>query len=338
MVGAQDGKLHHTFRYALNGFSATFSPQAVEALRRHPAILRIDPVEVGEIIDVQANAPWHLDRIDQRNLPLDGTFEWRETGQGVEIHIIDTGIRYDHAEFAGRASYSYDARPYEGHGGWDCNGHGTHVAGLAGGSTYGVAKNATILGVKVNVRCSDQVHSDDVIRGVEHVMYRKRSNPSLAVVANISLRFPFSWAINNAVDAMLRSNVITVVAAGNNGTDACNYSPQSVPDAIVVGATDWYDWRAGFSNFGPCVHSFAPGVDIASAGIGSTTDVVYKSGTSMAAPQTAGSAALFLQGQTWLSHYNVRDHLWYFGTKDVVVNPGYGTPNVLRFTPIWWKQ
>jgi subtilisin family serine protease len=323
----------------LNGFSATLSRQAVEALQRHPAILRIDPVVIGEIIDVQANAPWHLDRVDQRALPLDGTFEWQESGRGVEIYIIDTGIRYDHAEFASRAAYSFDARPYEGHGGWDCQGHGTHVAGLAGGGTYGVAKNAVVLGVKVNVGCTGQVYNDDMIAGVDHVMYRKQSNPSLRMVANMSLIFPHDWAINNAVDRMMRLNVITVVAAGNfNGADACNYSPQSVPDAIVVAATDRYDWRAYFSNVGRCVHSFAPGVDIASAGIASTTDVVYASGTSMAAPQVAGAAANFLERDGGLTHYAVRDHLWYFGTKDVVSDPGYNTPNILLFTPIWWKQ
>jgi subtilisin family serine protease len=283
-VGARAG---HEYTRAIRGFSATLGAGQVNALRANPSVAYIEQDQVMHASTVQTGATWGLDRIDQRALPLDGNYNYTPTGAGVRAYIIDTGILAGHSQFGGRASVGYDAT---GGNGVDCNGHGTHVAGTVGGSTYGVAKGVTIIAVRV-LDCAGSGTNSGVIAGIDWVA----QNRILPAVANMSLGGAASQAVDDAVLRLTNAGVVLAVAAGNETVDACTESPSRAASAITVGATTNTDARASFSNFGSCVDVFAPGNNITSSWIGSNTATNTISGTSMASPHVAGIVALMCQ-------------------------------------------
>jgi subtilisin family serine protease len=294
-----------------------------------------DPIVMVPDPDVELNpqprASWGLDRINQRYLPLDKEYAYRSDGKGVNAYVIDTGILTTHFEFDGRASAIFDFQS-EGTG-IDCNGHGSHVAGIIGGKTFGVAKKVRLFSVRV-LNCQGTGTWSDVINGVNFVTWH-RAQPAqqgTPAVANMSLGGEANRAVDVAVRNSIRAGVTYVVAAGNGNTDASAYSPAGVSEAITVGATDQNDARAEFSNFGPKLDVFAPGVHIPSAWIGGDLMFATASGTSMASPHVAGVVALYLQEHRTASPAVVRSALVSNSTAGIIRNPGQESPNRLLFT------
>jgi len=318
------GSVQYRYQAAIQGFAATLPPQAVEAISRNPNVEYVEADAVMTTTTVQTNATWGLDRIDQRALPLSGTYGYGVDGSGVHMYIIDTGIRATHTEFTGRMKAGYTAIS-DGRGTNDCNGHGTHVAGTAGGTVYGVAKKVSLIPVRV-LNCRGSGTTSGVIAGVDWVT----ANHLKPAVANMSLGGGASSALDAAVANSIAAGVTYAVAAGNSNANACNYSPARVPAAVTVGATTNTDARASYSNFGSCLDLFAPGSSITSAWYESNTDTNTISGTSMAAPHVAGVAALILQAGHQ-SPADVRDLIVGGGTTGVVTSAGAGSANVLLF-------
>jgi subtilisin family serine protease len=316
LTSAAGGTLHFVYRAALLGFAATIPAPAVEGIRRNPLVLSVVPdgIATTQASGSQSGATWGIDRIDQRNLPRDNTYNWNTSGQGVDAYVIDTGIRITHTDFSGRASIGAD---YVGDGqnGNDCHGHGTHVAGTIGGETWGVAKDVNLFAVRV-LGCGGSGSWAGVIAGVDWVT-ANHSGPS---VANMSLGGGANSLVDQAVRNSIAAGVVYSIAAGNANADACNSTPARTLEAITVGATTSTDARSSFSNWGPCVDFFAPGSSITSAW--NTSDIATNtiSGTSMAAPHTAGVAALYLEANPNASAQSVRDALFNATTKDIVTN------------------
>ncbi len=311
--------------HSLGGFAAELSDRQLADLRSDPDVLLIEQDRVVSIETDQTNATWGLDRIDQRNRPLDGTYSYDLTGQGVSSYIIDTGIRSNHSEFSGRVAPGATAID-DGRGTEDCNGHGTHVAGTAGGTTYGVAKQTTLVPVRV-LGCDGSGSNSGVIAGMDWVA----DNASGPSVANMSLGGGVSTATDAAVDRMVASGVTVVVAAGNENQNACNVSPARAASALTVASTTSTDARSSFSNYGSCVDIFAPGSSITSAWYTSTTATNTISGTSMASPHVAGAAALYLQAKPQASPSKVGNAIVSTATNNVVSSPA-GSPNRLLYT------
>ncbi|MDN3241110.1 S8 family serine peptidase [Glycomyces tritici] len=280
---------------------------------------------VVSIDAVQSPATWGIDRIDQVNLPLSNSYEYLGTGSGVHAYIVDTGINASHTEFTGRVGNGYDfiqndATPQDG------NGHGTHVAGTVGGTTYGVAKNVTLHGVRVLDNAGSGTTAG-VVNGINWVA----TNAIKPAVANMSLGGGYSASLNNAVTAAVNSGVTFAVAAGNEDQDACNVSPASAPAAITVAASDNADVRAYFSNFGSCVDVFAPGVNITSAWHTSNSATNTISGTSMASPHVAGAVAVYLGLNPSASTSAVAS--WVTGNaSENKISDVQGSPNLLLYT------
>lgn len=277
---------------------AAIAEAAAAQIEQDPAVISAEPDWVIDLTDsrvstraVQSGPPWGLSRIDQRALPIDNSYYFWSTGVGVRAYIVDTGILSTHTEFTGRMASGYSSIA-DGGGTEDCHGHGTHVAGTVGGTTYGVAKEVTLVPVRV-LNCEGSGSSSTVIAGLNWVV--ADHDPSEAAVVNMSLGGGLSSELDAAVEAVIADGVTVVVASGNSGDDACYYSPARVPSAITVNASDEADDDAYFSNYGSCTDLYAPGVGILSAGIASTTATLTLSGTSMAAPHVAGVVARLLQ-------------------------------------------
>ena len=324
MAGNHRGKLKHIYQNALNGFAVEMSPEDAEALSQDFRVKFVEEDGVVTADVTQSNPPWGLDRIDQRNRPLSATYTYNWTGSGVRAYVIDTGIRTTHTQFGGRASNVFDAF---GGSGADCNGHGTHVSGTIGGSTYGVAKSAMLRGVRV-LDCNGSGSNSGVIAGVDWVT-NNHINPA---VANMSLGGGASSALDTAVNNLANSGVPIAVAAGNSNADACGSSPARAANAITVGATTTTDARASFSNFGTCLDLFAPGSGILSSYFSSDTATATLSGTSMASPHVAGVAALYKQANPSASATTTRNAIVNGATANVVTSPGTGSPNRLLYS------
>ena len=326
LVSAYGGRVKQTFTHALNGYAAEMTEDEAEALSQDPRVAFVEEEQVFTADTTQTGATWGLDRIDQRNRPLNGTYVYNWTGSGVRAYIIDTGIRTSHTQFGGRATVGADFVG-DGRNGQDCNGHGTHVAGTVGGSTYGVAKSVSLRAVRV-LNCQGSGTTSGVIAGVNWVA----QNRQLPAVANMSLGGGASSALDTAVNNAINAGVTFAVAAGNENQNACNVSPARTAAAITVGATTSTDARASYSNFGTCVDIFAPGSSITSAWSTSNTATNTISGTSMASPHVAGAAALYLQANPGASNATVRNALVNNATTNVITGAGSGSPNRLLYT------
>ena len=324
LVSAYGGKLKQLYKHAINGYAAEMTEAEAVALSEDPRVDFVEEDGIMQASTTQSGATWGLDRIDQRDRPLNGTYIYNWTGSGVRAYIIDTGIRTAHTQFGGRASAVFDAF---GGNGQDCNGHGTHVAGTVGGSTYGVAKSALLRAVRV-LDCNGSGSTSGVIAGVDWVT-ANHINPA---VANMSLGGGASSALDNAVTNSINSGVTYAVAAGNSSTDACTQSPARAAAAITVGSTTSTDARSSFSNFGTCVDIFAPGSSITSAWSTSNTATNTISGTSMASPHVAGAAALYKQANPSASPATIRNALVNNATTNHITNVGTGSPNRLLYT------
>jgi len=318
------GKLKHVYQHAINGFAVEMTPEEAEALSQDFRVAYVEEDGVVTADVTQTNPPWGLDRIDQRNRPLSATYTYNFTGAGVRAYVIDTGIRTSHTQFGGRASNVFDAF---GGSGADCNGHGTHVSGTIGGSTYGVAKSSMPRGVRV-LDCNGSGSNSGVIAGVDWV----RLNHIAPAVANMSLGGGISSALDTAVNNLHNANVTIAVAAGNSNANACNSSPARAANAITVGSTTTTDARSSFSNFGTCLDLFAPGSGILSSWFSSNTATATLSGTSMASPHVAGVTALYKQANPSASSTTIRNAIVNNATTNVVTNPGTGSPNRLLYS------
>ena len=341
--------VHQQFHRILNGFVVKANEQQAKQLANEADVAYVEPDGKMSTMPLsnnmtdhqQDNADWGLARIVQHELSnVDGTYHYQYDGQGVTAYIVDTGINITHSDFGGRASVyvktkiGYQQNPQESkdiH--WDCNGHGTHVAGTIGGSKYGVAKDVTIVGVSV-LGCSGQGDNSQVIAGLEEVLKLSQQSPQSRSVVNMSLGGAASKAVDQAVDKLVQANIPVVVAAGNktkllfDSLDACQVSPAQDKSAITVGATDNKDKRAGYSYLGKCTDIFAPGSNIKSDWMGSNDATNTISGTSMASPHVAGVVALYLQENPSLSPQQLKDELKQRSTVGVIdMNAHWWSPN-----------
>ncbi len=315
-TGNPDVIVQSVYSKVFSGFAVSMTPEDAEVMAESDDVDYISPNGVVTL----NSATWGLDRVDQRDMPLDGSFTAPNDGSGVTAYIIDTGIYTDHNEFGGRATWGVNFADDRNE---DCDGHGTHVAGTVGGKEYGVAKNVDLVAVKV-FDCSGFGSGISVINAMEWVMnYAKKP-----ATVNLSLGAGYYKPMNTAATALHESGIPTVVAAGNEENDACDYSPASAKKVITVGATNDSDERAWFSNYGGCVNIFAPGYDITSAWIGGKDSLEIISGTSMAAPHVCGAAALLLADG--MDPSLVADALYSNATPDRINDAR--SPNLLLYT------
>ncbi|MGW6457618.1 S8 family peptidase [Streptomyces sp. NPDC055078] len=320
LADARSVDTDYVYDEVINGFAAELSGGQLKALRADSRVAAIEEDQTVTASGTQNNPPWGLDRIDQRS-GRNSQYTYGRNGSGVTAYIIDSGISTAHPDFGGRARNAFDAL---GGNGQDCNGHGTHVAGTVGGTTYGVAKGVQLRGIRV-LNCQGSGSFSAIIAGFDWV----RQNAVKPAVANASLGGGYSAALNNAATALANSGVHTSVAAGNDNRDACNYSPASAAGALSVAASDSGDAKAGFSNYGRCTDLYAPGVGVLSArsGGGSTS----MSGTSMASPHVAGVAALYKSANGDASSTVVNNWLLSNSTANAIRGNVSGTPNRLLF-------
>jgi subtilisin family serine protease len=330
LVAAHGGSLRLTFAHALKGFAADLPAVAVDALSHDPRVERIEQDAVVNVVSdggVQSPVPsWGLDRVDQGTLPLNSAYDYANRGQGVNVYIIDTGIRSTHFDFGGRAVGAFTAID-DGYGTSDCNGHGTHVAGIVGGSTYGVAKSVNLYSVRV-LDCSGSGVMSQLIAALDWVA----QNRVLPAVVNLSVGGDSLDAVNQAVAGTVAAGVTVVAAAGNRAADACLMSPASAPSAITVGSTGSDDSQASSSNWGTCVDLYGPGVNIISDYVTTDSARALMSGTSMAAPHVAGAAALYLSGHPGATPDSVAANLVANASRGLIKNAGPGSPNLLLYT------
>lgn len=317
-------QVQRTFTKAVKGGVFNMSEKAAQKLSQDPNVLLVEEDQIVSINATQNNATWGLDRIDQRNLPLSGSYTYNTTASNVNAYIIDTGILGSHSEFSGRFMGGYDFVDNDSNPN-DCNGHGTHVAGTVGGSTYGVAKGVKLYGLKV-LGCNGSGTNSGVIAGIDWVA----NNHVKPAVANMSLGGGASSATDNAVANLVASGVTVAVAAGNDNSNACNYSPAREPSAITVGSTTSNDSRSSFSNYGSCLDIYAPGSSITSAWSNGGTNTI--SGTSMASPHVAGVAALYLANNPNATPAQVEAAIENAATPGKVSDAKSGSPNLLLYS------
>lgn len=350
IVKRAGGTLKHTYHSGIKGFAGRMSAAAARELSKDPSVAYIEQDQLITLgvgkpssgggkggkgrtrVDTatsgtQAGAPWGLDRVDQTELPLNGSYTFGASGSGVHAYIVDSGIRITHSEFSGRATGDFTIVD-DGNGASDCNWHGTHVAGIVGGTTAGVAKAVRLHAVRV-LDCNGSGSVSGLIAGLDWVA----ANRQLPAVANVSVLTAQSTALNEAVDRLVSTGVTVVVAAGNNSDDACNYSPASAASALSVGATTSSDGPAAFSNHGECIDLLAPGVDIMSSFYSSDSGLMPASGTSMAAPHVSGAAAVYLQNNPTAVPSTVVGALLGSGTSGRLTGLVPGTPNLLVRVP-----
>ncbi|MEH1124664.1 S8 family peptidase [Micromonospora sp. CPCC 206061] len=330
LAAKHDGAVARTYRSAVRGFEVKATAKRAAQIAANPAVAYVEQNHKMTIQETQTNPPsWGLDRIDQRNLPLNRSYTYPTAASSVRAYIIDTGIRISHNDFGGRAVHGYDAVDGDTNAD-DCQGHGTHVAGTVGGTSYGVAKGVQLVAVRV-LNCSGEGTTAGVVAGVDWVT----ANAVKPAVANMSLGGGVDSALDNAVRNSINTGGITYGIASGNGNalgvrqNACNYSPARVAEGITVGATQNNDAAASFSNYGNCVDILAPGVNITSAWYNSNTATNTISGTSMATPHVVGAAALTLAANPSYTPAQVRESLVSGSTAGVVTNVGTGTPNQL---------
>jgi subtilisin family serine protease len=326
MAGKHRVRVKKSFEHALRGFVVEANDAGLARLLADPNVAYVEEDGVVTISATQTGATWGLDRVDQRNLPLNSSYVYNTTAAGVHAYIIDTGVLVTHSQFSARMGSGFDAVTSGGNGN-DCNGHGTHVAGTVGGTTYGVAKGVTIHPVRV-LGCNGSGTNAGVIAGIDWVA----QNRVLPAVANMSLGGGASQATDDAIARLTNAGVTVVVAAGNSNDNACNYSPARAPSAITVGSTTNTDARSSFSSFGTCLDIFAPGSSITSAWYTSTTATNTISGTSMASPHVAGVAALYLANNPSATPAQVTTALINNSTPSKVTSPGTGSPNRLLYS------
>ncbi|WP_416965214.1 S8 family peptidase [Streptomyces sp. Agncl-13] len=330
LIKEYGGTVTKTFGTVLNGYTASLSATEAERLAADPAIAAVEQNQRVHLTDTtQSSAPWGLDRIDQAALPLSGTYTYPDSaGSGVTVYVIDTGVRITHTQISGRAAYGYDAVDGDTTAS-DGNGHGTHVATTIAGSTYGVAKKANIVAVRV-LDNSGSGTTAGVIAGIDWVT----SNHTTSAVANMSLGGSASTSLDTAVANSISSGVTYAVAAGNSAANASSYSPARVSTAITVGATTSTDAKASYSNYGSILDIFAPGSSILAGYNTSDTATATLSGTSMATPHVAGAAAVYLSGHTSSTPAQVATALVNGATSGVVTSAGTGSPNkLLKLVP-----
>ncbi len=326
MASAYKGRLKHVYQHALNGFSVEMSEADAEALSQDYRVKFVEEDGPVKATTTQMGATWGIDRIDQRDRPLNGNYTYTPTGSGVHVYILDTGIRRTHTQFGARVVMDFDSIG-DGQNGNDCNGHGTHVAGTVGGTTYGVAKGVLLHNVRV-LDCAGNGTDATVIAGLDWVTANHIS-PS---VGNMSLGGAASSALDTAVVNSINSGVTYAIAGGNSGVDACTESPGRVAAALTVGSSTSTDARSSFSNTGTCLDIFAPGSSITSSWNSSDTATNTISGTSMAAPHVAGVAALYLQNNTAASPATVANAIITTATTNHLTGIGTGSPNRLLYS------
>ena len=327
LANVYGGTVNGIYSSALKGYVADMSPTQAQALSNDSSVSYVEQDSEISIASTQFSPGWNLDRVDQRNLPWDGAYNYTSTGAGVHAYIIDTGIRPTHVEFQGRASAVYD-NVGDGQNGIDCNGHGTHVAGIIGAATYGVAKNVYLHGVRV-LQCNGSGAISNLIAGVDWVT----ANGIHPAVANISAAAAGSSpSLESSVTNSINSGITYAIAAGNGNWDACNFTPARTPAALTVGASDETDLRALYSNYGTCVDLFAPGNRIDSTWDTSDTAINNLSGSSMAAPMVAGVAALYLQAHPSASSSTVMSAVMGTVTTGVLNTLDTVSPNKLLYS------
>ena len=343
LVTDHGGSLRFTYQHAIKGLAARFPAAAADGLRRNPHVSYVEPDVEMRIVGTQTNPPsWGLDRVDQLDLPLSSSYTYSSTAANVNVYILDTGVRLTHSEFGGRAQYI----PSQNNGNFvldnhtnaeDCFGHGTHVAGIAAGATYGIAKGAKIWAGRV-LNCAGSGQLSEVIAGIDWIT----GNGQRPAVVNMSLGGTGAQSLADAVENSIRAGFNYAVAAGNGDPyfgfpqDACDVSPANAPDALTTGATDVNDNEGSFSNYGSCVDILAPGVDITSAWLTSDNATLTLSGTSMATPHVTGTVALYLAGHASATPAQVADAIKSNAVLNTIVLNGFsdlfGTANRFLYT------
>ncbi|NBB91666.1 MAG: S8 family serine peptidase [Gammaproteobacteria bacterium] len=326
MARTHGAQLRGSFSHVLPGFVVEADEDALVKLITDDRVAYVEEDGIVSIRATQNNATWGLDRVDQRDRPLDGSYTYNTTASNVHAYVIDTGVLGSHNEFSGRMGNGYTAIN-DGRGWTDCNGHGTHVAGTVAGSTYGVAKGATVHAVRV-LGCNGSGTNSGVIAGMDWVA----ANAQFPAVANMSLGGGASTSTDNAVTNMRNSGVTVVVAAGNDNSNACYSSPARSADAITVGSSTSSDSRSSFSNYGSCVDIFAPGSSITSAWYTGNSSTNTISGTSMASPHVAGIAALYLADNPGATPSQVENAIYSSGSSNKLSGIGSGSPNLLAYS------
>ncbi|MFI6587784.1 S8 family peptidase [Embleya sp. NPDC050493] len=324
LAGSYGGRVRQTYGSALSGYAADMSESQARRVAADPRVAFVEQDGVEEITDTQSDPPsWGLDRVDQAKLPLDRSYTYPNGAANVTAYVIDTGIRVSHRQFEGRASVGFDAVG-DGNNGLDCNGHGTHVAGILGGRDYGIAKQVKMVAVRV-IGCANTGSTSQLIQGVDWVT----AHATKPAVANVSIRGGLSAAKDAAFRRSIAAGVTYVAGAGNDGANACDYSPGRLPEAITVQNSDASDRRASTSNYGSCTDLFAPGTSIVSAWKDGDTATRTASGTSMATPHVSGAAAIYLSAHPAATPAEVQAALIAAATPDRITGAGAGSPNRL---------